>query len=494
MRNVLRWLPSLMLLGSASCAFLLDFDELTAEAGDAGTDSSLGGSSGAGGGAGTGGSAGGGGTGGAGGAGGSGGSSSLSCKTPGPSTECDDGDPCTTDVCVANDGGPNVCFHGGVLADDGQIDLPADDYLGGLSVIGGKGRFYVSKYFGTKKGDAGPLEFATAVFAVDAAQPLAKGDEWVLGNTFGKEGPRGPVGLVRDGDKPKGFVAYQYSGLDWRVKELNLPQDLKSAPIESDACSTAFCYEWTIDGTRRPQPFLDPSGKPGAVWTGPGGIWIHTDGKVPTGKAISANKVTGVAPIVSDSAVGAFWRDDSTVQVTFPGGGKTGPVTSCDSGKGTFAGLATAGRGRLWVGAFAHTFLTGTVKAVTELDSFLVGGAGWNEISNCKSTPDPSLPGVALPGLVAFKRPATSTDERVHFAVAGVEVADGSLSVNVSYLELAPGKVEIAGIGGYQMSGAPTPKLSASVDQPTVGYTEDKLLVAWRDSNTLRLRRFKMCQ
>ena len=42
----------------------------------------------------------------------------------------------------------------------------------------------------------------------------------------------------------------------------------------------------------------------------------------------SANKVTGLAPIVSDVAVGAFWRDDAAPQLTFPNG-KSGSVTSC---------------------------------------------------------------------------------------------------------------------------------------------------------------------
>lgn len=493
MRSVVRWLPVIAVFGSASCAFLLDFDELQAEAGDAGSDSSVGGSSGSGGAGGSGGTAGSGGSGGAsgsGGMGGSGGSTALACKTPGVSAECDDGDPLTTDLCVQQDAGPNVCFHAGKLIDDGVLDLLPTDYLGGLGIAAGKGRFYVSRYYGSKKpGDAGGLDYDTAVFEVPTTGALQKGTELVLGSKFGGNGPRGPVGLVHDGSTLTGFVAFENGLGDWRVKSLVIPDDLKSAPATDDLCSTAGCYDiFPLDGTRRPVPFVGPSGKPGAIWSGPGGIWFFADGVKPTAKTISANKVTGLAPIVSDVAVGAFWRDDAAPQLTFPNG-KSGSVTSCFAKTGAFVGLTAAGRGRLWLGAFASQPLG---PVITELNSFFVTGKGWDEISNCESADNPTLDGVSLPGVAAYKRPLTSSDQRVHFAVAGVKVADSSLSINASYVELAPSKLEVVAVGAFEMIGVPSAKLKGPVDQPVVAYADDRLLVAWRDGDVLRLRRFKM--
>ncbi len=70
MRKLVRWLPAVALLGSVSCAFLLDFDELTSESGDAGSDASSGGAGGSGGSGGSGGGGTGGGSGGVAGTGG----------------------------------------------------------------------------------------------------------------------------------------------------------------------------------------------------------------------------------------------------------------------------------------------------------------------------------------------------------------------------------------------------------------------------------------
>ncbi|NUN63039.1 MAG: beta-lactamase family protein, partial [Burkholderiaceae bacterium] len=295
--------------------------------------------------------------------------------------------------------------------------------------------------------------------------------------------------LVHDGSTLTGFVAFENGLGDWRVKSLVIPDDLKSAPATDDLCSTSGCYDiFPLDGTRRPVPFVGPSGKPGAIWSGPGGIWFFADGVKPTAKTISANKVTGLAPIVSDVAVGAFWRDDAAPQLTFPNG-KSGSVTSCFAKTGAFAGLTAAGRGRLWLGAFATQPLG---PVISELNSFFVSGKGWDEISNCESADNPTLDGVSLPGVAAYKRPPTSSDERVHFAVAGVKVADGSLSINASYVELAPSKLEVVAVGAFEMIGQPSAKLKGPVDQPVVAYADDRLLVAWRDGDVVRLRRFKM--
>lgn len=327
------------------------------------------------------------------------------------------------------------------------------------------------------------------MFEVPTTGALQKGTELALGPKFGGNGPRGPVGLVHDGSTLAGFVAFENGPGDWRVKSLVFPDDLKAAPTTDDLCSTAGCYDiFPLDGTRRPVPFVGPSGKPGAIWSGPAGIWFFADGVKPTAKTISANKVTGLAPIVSDVSVGAFWRDDAALQLTFPNG-KSGSVTSCYAKTGAFAGLTAAGRGRLWVGSFATQPLA---PVISEINSFFVSGKSWEEISNCNSADDPTLTGVSLPGVAAYKRPQTSSDERVHFAVAGVKASDGALSINASYVELAPGKLEIVAIGAFEMTGQPSAKLKGPVDHPVVAYADDRLLVAWRDGDVLRLRRFKM--
>jgi hypothetical protein len=383
-----------------------------------------------------------------------------------------------------------VCFHAGKLFDDGQIDLPAHDHLGGLSVTGGAGRFYVSKYFGTKKPDAGPLayDYETAVFEVPVAGSLLKGAERLLGSDLGAA-PRGPVGLLYAGGKLMGFGAVEVGFLDWRVKQLEYPADLLSPPLAKDVC-TGACYGATLDGTRRPVPYVAPNGQPSAMWIGPGGVWMGSAGAPPVKNSIPAGSVTAVAPVVSDSAVGALWRDDSEIRLTFPNA-VSATVTSCYAKTGIFEGLAAAGRGRMWVGAFAHKPIG---PVLTEFNSFYVTGGSWTEIETCKSADDPTLQGVSLPGLTSYQRPSGSSSERLHFAVAGVTAATGELWVNASYVELAPGQLEVVAVGGFEMDGPTTSKLSSSVDQPVIAYADDKLLVAWRDSNTLRLRRFKICQ
>lgn len=500
MRKLVRWLPAVLLLGSASCSFLLDFDELTAESGDAGSDSSLGGTGGSGGGGGASGSGGASGGGGASGSGASGGSAGDAgdAGDGGCSVSCDDNDPCTTDACYVPEGGAPFCVHGGKLFADGELDLPVEEYLGGLSVAAGPGGFYVSKYFGKNK-DAALLEYDTSVFSVPVAGTLAKGNEYVLGPGFGG-GPRGPVSLVHDGTKLFGFVAVQFSGFDWRVKQLEFPSDLASAPVEADLCGTN-CYDWSLDGTRRPKGFLDPSGTPRAMWVGPAGIWIGNQTQKPVAKTITASQVTGLAPVVSKSAVGAFWRDDTTLRVTMLGSPQTETKpTFCDATKGFFGGLAAAGRGRFWT-----TALTTNIVAAgpsTEFNSFLVEGTQVGEISNCKD-PGSLVQGVNLPSLAAFKRPATSPDERVHLAIAAVTAGDLSLGLSASYLELAPGKAELVGVAKFESDKGPISALAGSkgVDEAAVAYAGEKLLMAWRDSATsggskatLRLRRFKFCQ
>lgn len=498
MRKLVRWLPVLALLAPVSCAFLLDFDELQAEGSDASTDSSSGGTSGTGGSGGSGGSAGNGGSAGGGGAAGSGGSAGDAGDAGPCGGSCDDDDPCTTDACLTPEAGASFCVHVGKLYDDGELDLPVADYLGGLSVVGGTDLFYVSKYFGAKTGDAGTLEFDTSVFAVPVNGALQKGTETVFGPAYGG-GPRGPVGLVHDGTSLTGFLAVANTTFDWRVKQLAFPADLKTAPTAVDLC-TGNCYSWTLDGTLRPRPFLGPDGKPAAMWVGPNGIWAGNQSAKPTDKTISAAKVTDLSPVISDTKVGAFWRDDSKLYLTLVGG-KNDTPSSCYTTTGIFAGLTSAGRGRLWSGAFTTQPIAGT--PVTEFDTFLVSGDQWQEISSCKTSTESAWPGIPLPGMAAFKRPATSPNERVHFAVAGVAASDSSLAVNASYVELAPGKVELVGVAKYEMAGSPSQKLPSSkgVDQPVVAHAGDKLLVAWRDSSTsggfqatLRLRRFKMCQ
>lgn len=488
-RKLVRWLPALALLGSVSCAFLLDFDELKGEPGDAGSDTSSGGVAGGGGSGGA--------VGGSAGVAGSGGSAGDA----GPcGKSCDDGDPCTTDVCLTPEGGTPTCGHVGKLYDDGQLDLPAEEYLGGLSAVGGSDRFYVSKYFGTKLGDAGTWQFDSSVFAVPVDGSLQKTAEYPLGPSFGG-GPRGPVSLVHDGSDLIGFLAVQVSGFEWRVKQLAFPADLGAAPTAADVCSGA-CYDLTIDGTLRPEGFLGPSGEPGAMWIGPNGIWIGNASTKPTQKTITASKVTGLAPVISESAIGAFWRDDTTLNVTITGTSETSMTpASCDTTKGFFGGLVAAGRGRLWTGAFTTNIVAAGPS--TEFNSFLITGNQVQELSSCKSNPESLIQGVNLPGMTAFKRPASSPDERVHFAVAGINAAESSLALTASYVELQPGKAELAGIAKFEMTGSPSTKLPSSkgVDQPVVAHAGDKLLVAWRDSGaaggfqaTLRLRRFKLCQ
>lgn len=502
MQKLIRWLPATLLLAPAACAFLLDFDELqTADPGDAssgGASGATGGAAGNGGSAATGGtSATGGGAGSGGATGGTGGVPPTDGGDAGPcGGSCDDGDPCTADACVTPDGGMPTCMHAGVLLPDGQLDLPVADYLGGLSVVGAPGRFYISKYVGTKVD--GGWEYDTSVFQVPSQAALQVTKEYPLGPTFGG-GPRGPVGLVHDGTKLTGFVAVAVQPLlDWRVKQLEFPADLASAPQQTDLCAGA-CYGFTTEGIERPEPYLGPDGLPAAMWRGPDGIWVGNKQKLPTQKAISAAKVLDLSPVVSNTHVGAFWRDDSALFLTLIGG-KQGSPQSCHAPSGVFGGLTSAGRGRLWMGALTTLTAGGPV---TEFDSWLVQGSDWIEIANCNISPTSSVVwNLTVPGVAAFKRPPSSPDERVHFAVAAVKASDKALGVSASYVELAPSKAELVGSASFVSStGVPKLATSYSVDHPIIGYSDDRLLVAWRDSaqafalqSTLRLQRYKLCQ
>jgi hypothetical protein len=290
-----------------------------------------------------------------------------------------------------------------------------------------------------------------------------------------------------------------HTGAQWRVYQLDYPKDLKSDPVVTDLCGKN-CYAWTLDGTKRPAAFFAPGGNPAAMWVGLNGIWAGNATSKPSAASINGTGVADLAPVVSNNKIGALWRGDTGLALTLIGGKSAAP-TSCFSNTGVFAGLEAAGRGRVWMGAFSTQPLG---PVVTEFASFFVVDDTWAEISNCKLDTGSAVTGMATPGIVAYKRPQSSTDERVHFGVAGVLAGDSSVAVSATYIELQPGKAELAGVGKFDMKGMPTPKRADSkgVDQPAVAYAGDKLLVAWRDwassvggwQGTLRLRRFKLCQ
>jgi len=513
MRKLARWLPLSALLGSVSCAFLLDFDELGSETGDGHKDASSesGGSGGTGGGfggvggsSGTGGKAGDSGTGASGGNGGTGGTAGsdasdaddgdggpVTCTTPGVTTECDDNDACTVDVCVIPDaGGLGQCGHFGELLDDGQIDLPVVPWLGGVTVAGIAGHFYVS-YYHTPPGDGG-APFDTALVDVTTQGALAVTKTVLLSQSLTAQAPRGPAGLVHDGAALHAFVAGDPSSLTWRVVDVAFANDLTS-PVATEVCGN--CYGGTLDGTRHPMAYLGPDGKPKAVWGGPEGLWFGGPSAKPTAKTISAADVTAVSPVISETTEGALWRDKTSVQLSMVGG-KSAPIDVCfPSAPAGFQGLGSAGRGRLWSSHVTHN-----PGASTEFGSYIVTGDQWTAFATCKQGGDQIVNGLLAPDLAAFQRPPAAATERLQFASAGIVAANKGVFVNANYIELTAGKFELAALGQFEMKGTETLPLagSALVDSVAVAYADEKLLLAWRDTQgllgntgTVRLRRFK---
>src|SRR5687768_6930435 len=188
----MRWaasaVVSLAVASLSACAFLLDFDELTA-GNDAGTSGGSGGSAGAGGTAGSP-------SGGSGGSGGVGnsdaGDGGLVCTG---ASECDDGDPCTKDDCQADKSGVLRCSYaasGSVVADglDQTVDIKQ---LNRVTLTAGAGRFYMSAWNG---GGAVPHDLAFWAIPSNAPTlPAAK----KLASLIGASGePRSAAGLAFD--------------------------------------------------------------------------------------------------------------------------------------------------------------------------------------------------------------------------------------------------------------------------------------------------------
>ena len=291
---------------AASCAFLLDFDELQqgAEA-DSGSSGS--------------------------------GGEDASTQNPCGNGCADDGDPCTASECT-----PQGCIHRYQqgLARDGLSGVLTAPSFHRVTMISRGERFYLSAL----ESDGTAYELLLSTFSkTDTAFPAGVAVSML--DNFGGLMPVSAAGLVSPGFNVVAYVAMGTSpSLPARVFRLAFNLEggyLGSLPAAIDA---------NYRGGRRVHPIAwqPPAGEVWGAWPGAsGGVYLHTgEGSILAGEGPQvgplAGQVFALAPLAAGNQPALMWLTASAVNVQAVG--QPAPVTlgQCDAQPGTFISATTA--------------------------------------------------------------------------------------------------------------------------------------------------------
>ena len=491
-----RWLallPLVSVFSLASCAFLLDFDDLQA-GGQAGTDAGAGagGSAGSGGDSGNSGSSGSSGssaTGGSSGSSGSSGSDGGGCPA-----DCADTDPCTVDRCDTT-ASPPVCVHDRLVKDGVSEALVADE-MHRVTMTSGPDAFYYSVFEQTNMSPEVTLYELTREGT--ASRELIKVSSLPI---FGAA--RSAGGLVVD--TTQGFKLHAFPAFGNDVWHIIFDSTFMAGLGNSHRVGIG-----TYDGAA-------PRRHPVAVKLGNGeivGAWINTDGTVSVGSSTRAATVlspTGVvvsqiAPLSSSTTPGVLWTSPSGVNTQLLGG-TASPIATCNAQQGVYLSATSAEiLPGFWLASWTkggQGFLVTEGKGLGCAATTCAGEAscgGSEQLS--EGVRNPAIASAVRagdpPGTVLL---ASATPLLVPNASGG---ATGAILLSVSRLVIQQGppmRATTEDIGQVELSRmppGPAPNFEAP-DWPAVSILPpNKIAVAWLEPGSnggdrLRLERYKIC-
>jgi hypothetical protein len=487
-----RWLtlvPLVFVFSLASCAFLLDFDEL--QAGDgAGPDAAAG----TGGTGGTGGSSGS--SSGTSGSAGGGGSSGTGPGDGGGCPEsCADTDPCTVDRCDTS-ASPPRCVNDRLVKDGVSESLVADEMYR-VTMTSGGDAFYYSVFEQTNMSPEVTLYELTREGT--ASRELAKVSSIPL---FGPA--RSAGGLVVDTSQGFKLHAFPAFGNDvWHI----IFDSTFAVGVNNSHRVGIGTYDSTI-AKRHPVAMKLANGE--IV-----GAWINTDGTVSVGSATrtaTALSPTGVvvsqiAPLGAGNTPGVLWTGPSGVNAQLLGGTPS-PVAACNTEPGVYLSATSAEiLPGFWIASWTKA---GNNYLVNEGKGLGCSGTTCTGEATCDPA-DQATPGLRNPALATAAR-SSDPPGTVLLAsatpVIGPDQPGGSLTsailLNLQRMVIEQGPPlrattqDIGSVELARMPPGPAPNLEGP-DWPAISILPpNKIAVAWLEpgasgGDRLRVERYKIC-
>jgi hypothetical protein len=508
----------------ASCSFLLDFNELQRgiPAGpDAGGDASARQS----GGTGNGGSSGAPGSGGAstGGASGSDGDASIDAAAGGSSGAgndagdaaacgCDDGDPCTVDLCESDGGCKHE--HPGVVLDGLSTEINASAFHR-VTMIASGSRFYLSAFETNGMGQSDVL-FRDFGFT---EKTLALGTSLSSLATVTGRTPVSTAGLV-PGTAANELVAYVAMGKNpsgpAQVWRFSLDTGLVGL-LTLKASAAAAADDNYAGGVRiYPPAWSLGAGEGYAAWPGVGsGVFVERGtnalaaGAMPT-FATAGQQALEVAPLGTAALPGVLFMTSTGVSSEAIGQGVAAKLGQCDTRPGEFTSLSSAFTGvpGLWIGAFTKSLTSSVVTEETPLVCLgTPGAAACGGASTCSK--DAQVENAVRNPALAFTSLAADPVGRVYEIAATpfVDSAKGQSNLGVSVVRVDLNSLT-ADAAAKTLSVTPAPVLVASVpfvagtpgpDWPAIAVNGEHIGISWiqpaptGNRDELHVARYRIC-
>lgn len=467
----------------ASCAFLLDFDELEKKgAGDAGVSGA----------AGTGMDAG-----------------DTPEAGPDPCGGCDDGDACTEDVCLPS-GADFACRHysRGLIDDGLSASFPAEA-VHRLTLAGNQEGFYGS-LLSTNASGALQLELFRAGkdgAEVSAGPPLA-------GPATSTLTPVSAAGLVAERSvlpAIHAFVALQNAAGEkhvWHVAtDGAFGQVVAAAPLSTEPFVADDEHRWY------PTAWAHGNGVHAAWITSSGEIQLHTVGtalgsKLGTAAASLSEFPTAIAPLGNEVGEPGVLYLVGAKGYAHMRGGAAQELSLCDATPGIpfSADTSYSGISGFWFGTWSKLTSDSAFPVLSESRSIACQGTTCQTAGSddCSSQPDRRANSAVADGLT---RP--DVEPRVIYQVYATPYAIEDNGVRLTELQLQALRIDFDQVlaGNPQQAVRPLVGSIAGVpvargtflqdDEPRapalVTGGGDRVLVGWLTKRSAELRRYKMC-
>lgn len=470
----------------SSCAFLLDFDELQTDTGDASAggqsgDSGLGGGGGASGSSGSGG-------GGQDAGGADGGDAGPECAVPG---DCNDQDSLTSDDCVAG-----TCKYAAdaKLVEDGfQVDTAAP-YLRRVTLAAGGSTFYLSTYRGNL---LNPTLYETAISSFSATGTTATlktipATALLPPKEGGTETPVSAVGMMADTSGVHAFFATTPGALQGNVWYARLDGDLvPAAPagLIGNGYSAGDVVRYPVPG-RVDNDIV-------AYWIAGGGdIKIAGPTKTFSAAAVGAQYA---APLFATGQPSMFMlKASDNSQFFYQVGAKMDGLKDCNPQPNTTWGplaVTSPAPGLAFVG-FSSSFFGGSVS---EVRTVACDGNGCAVSDQCDtSTALTNGRNPALDSEVASVSLKSGVRIRVASVLGAADGSKTSLGLVVSFLDIGS---QGESFGIYPTAGVVVEQpgnKAETADLPAVSLLGDRVAVAWIDgkegAQMLHVRRYRLAK
>jgi hypothetical protein len=482
-------------LGLASCAFVLDFDELTAGE-DAGTDAAAGtgatgGGSGAGGG--SGGSSGSGGTGGGGTAGSGGTDGGTACAS-----DCADNDPCTDDSCDETTS-PARCVHVPAkrIMKDGLSETLVADEMHRVTMTSAADTFYYSVFEQTN----GAPEISLYRLG---ANSMASEELLKFSSFLGFLQARSAGGLMAD--TSQGLHLHAFVGLGNETQHVIFDGTFSINTAQRASLSTIY------DAS-------NPRRHPVAMRLGNGeivGAWVNNDNTVGIGSATRApdtlaNNILNVGqitPVASANTPGVLFTAPNAVYLQIAGG-QPAPITQCNTQLGGYTSAAsTQIMPGFWITSWTKQ---GANYLLTEGKGVGCANAACGFRQMCEGS-EQATPGLRNPALATGVRPGDPAGTVLFASVAPIVGPNEDGTARTSAILLIVSRTAFGAvplqeppvsdeIGTAELARmAPVGPLERGPDWPAVSILPpNKIAVAWTQpaangtGDELRVERYRIC-